>query len=190
MKLTPWMLTVATFCMVAAITVSYFFKNSTAVVQPAPRLASQPGWILPPASIGTNLSPTISQAPLQSPPAPDVAVQDSQVSQVFDKQPETYVPESSTDIVDAENQEPVPVPVQLDPPLLRIDIDDEPIDPLFGDSEHDTHEHNKSTTITGEPVQPGFVTQQFRSTERTDVRFVNGEAFPERVAQDQSKSMN
>lgn len=179
MKLTPWMLTIATFCMVAVIAVSYLFKNSATVVQPEQRLAGQRGWVLPPASIGTPLLPPATQAmvPRVAEAEPTVQAPETAVQEFAATQTETYTPGLPT---------PTESTVQTNENSVEPTFDDEPIDPLFGDSAEQPFEER----TTDEPAKPGFVTQQFRSGDRTDVRFVGGEAIREHVAQGSTKSTN
>lgn len=142
MKLTPWMLTVATFVMVAAIAVLYFFKGTqgpapagSSVAQNSQLHAGQqaaPSWTVFPDE--TEDTPSDSETP-----------ENAQTQQsTVEPQPGTGQPDDATHPDDVATTDP-----------------DRPIDPLFQDP----------------PMSPDtdvFVTEQYRSIERTEVSFANG----------------
>lgn len=136
MKLTPWMLTVATFLMVGAIAVSYLFKRPESGLHSRQLVAGQvPG-----------LNRSVAVSPLPPTEQPKHMGDSSQVSP-RPEEPITDPPIESTSeqIVDA-----APKPPAL-PNVPKGEVSGSPDPP------------------------PGFVTEQYRSADRIDVRFIEGQ---------------
>lgn len=147
MRITPWMLTMTTFVMVGAIAVMYLFK-------PPQRL---PTGTLPP---GTNfVNARVFAKPLTRSPedgelsTDEELVPDAAPATIGDQDEQPYTPQSP---IGDRVVELAPNETEMPPPV-------EPIDPMFEGQ--------------AEPVEPGFVTQQFRGGRRIDVTFREGEQF-------------
>ncbi len=187
MKLTPWTLTVATFLMVGGIAVSYFFKNpldrqltieTKRVYFDGERMKA----VAPPQNTNAQDVTIADAADVNSidvldivPPEPDKA------TRLID--PEPVPPEMVPERLIAGNESdetPVDVAVPLPPPVLSIEppvmASQEPELKMPAVSEGSQPKSARAVIEkpSSEGETKGFVTEQYRSIDRTDVRFVQG----------------
>jgi hypothetical protein len=193
LKLTPWTLTVATFLMVGGIAVSYFFKNpidrqltvetkrvyfdgeATTKARVAPQNAPTQGSAVEGVT-KQGAAATVNSIDIAdlSPPKPDRATRLINPELVPETVPERLITgdKFARPPADAVSQLPPPV-LRIEPPLAASQ-EPKPITPDVDELPQPKPARAIIEKPATEGETKGFVTEQYRSIDRTDVRFVQG----------------